>query len=308
MARGPVDAELSSPGGERMRAIALTLALALAGMVGVAAGAGGKTALCGGTCFRAARGEARECRGSADAAFLLDRALCLGRDPVCVGSCLETSVECREATGIGDAIAACTTTLEQAVASCLVQHPAGSKRSKCINRAQLDAYQCRQAARNAVAPTLRQCTETGVACRRACGPGAPPAGSAICLDDAKATRREALVMCRRTWQLSGSACLGKDDACVQPCRDARDECEAPIDAAFGNAVAACLQVRNAALATCAATNPAGSAALASCEEAAGADAFTCRLAARDAAAPGLAACSDQYAACVRACPAAETSP
>ncbi|HEV7733536.1 MAG TPA: hypothetical protein VGR62_15325 [Candidatus Binatia bacterium] len=286
-----------------MRALALTLAFALAGMVGVAAGANGNTALCGGTCFRAARGEARECRGSADAAFLLDRALCLDRDPACVGACLETSVECREATGIGAAIGACTTVLEQSVATCVVQHPAGSKRSKCIHRAQLDAYQCRQGALQAVAPTLRQCTATGVACRRACGPGTPPAGAETCIDDATAARREALVQCRRTWQVSGSACLGKDDDCVQPCRDARDMCEAPIDAAFGNAVAACLQVRDAALAACAAANPAGSAALASCEESAGADAFNCRLAARDAAAPGLSACNDQYATCVRACPA-----
>ncbi len=288
-----------------MRALALTLGLALLGMVGFA-GANSSAPLCG-TCFKAARGDARECRSSADAAFIVDRALCLDRDPVCVGACLEIGEECRDTTGIGEAIDACNATLQQAVARCVVNHPAGSsKRSKCFDRAQLDGYQCRQGARQAAAPALRQCTEDGVACRRGCGPGEPPLGSDVCLDEAALSRREALADCRRTFQVSASACVDKDDACVQPCRESRDVCEAPIDSAFAAAVSSCLQVRDAALAACAAENPAGSAALASCEDAAGAAAFSCRLAARDAAAPGLRACSDQYVACVRACPAEPT--
>jgi hypothetical protein len=302
-ARRQVEAACDRARGVRVvSGIVMVAAVALAALVGSVDAA--NTAPCGGTCFRVARGEARECRGSADGAFLIDRALCLDRSPVCVAACLERSQECRDATGIGQAIVTCTATLQTALARCVTNHPtAPAKRAQCVDHAQLGAFQCRNAARRAAAPALRRCTLDSVVCRRGCGPGSPPRGETLCLDEANLKRREALRTCRRDFQVSGSACIDKDDACVQPCRDERDGCEAPIDAELGRAVGACLQQRNATIVACRAANPVGSTALATCEETADAAAFTCRLAARDAAAPGLAACSDAFVACIRACPA-----
>lgn len=287
--------------GQMVRVVLMLILLLAAARDVVAAGS---AAPCGGACFRAARGDARECRGSADAAFVLDRALCLERDPVCVAACLETAEECRDDTGHADAIAACNATLQSALLRCLANHPtAAAKRAQCVDRAQLAAYQCRASARRDDRRALAACTATGDTCRRDCGPGEPPAGVATCTAEARAARQTALGSCRQSFQVTASACVGKDATCAQTCAATRQTCTAPIAAAFSAAVGACVEAQAVAVAACRAGAPAGSDALASCEEQAGATAFACRLAARDAAAPGLAACGDAYVACVRACPA-----
>ncbi|MCW5893134.1 MAG: hypothetical protein KIT14_21680 [bacterium] len=280
------------------------LMLLLAATVPGDAFAAGSAATCGGPCFRAARSEQQECRGSADGAFVLERARCLERDPVCVGACLETQEECRDATGHPDQIAHCDAQLESALARCVTSHPtAPKKRARCVDRAQLDGYECRAGARRASRDALAECDRTGDACRQDCGPGTPPAGAAACKGAARLARRAALQSCRRTFQITASACLDKDATCAQACGATRRACEAPIEATLGAAVGACVQAKDAAVAACRATEPPGSPQRESCEQEAGATAFTCRLAARDAAAPGLTACGDAYVACVKACPA-----
>lgn len=287
-----------------MLRVVLMLVLAVAGVGEVVAAGSGSAALCGGSCFRAARGDARECRGSADAAFVVDRARCRDRELVCVDACLETAEECRDATGYGDAVAACNATLQSAVVRCATNHPtAPKKRAQCVDRAQVDANQCRTSARRAAEPALRACTRDGIVCRRGCGPADVPTGGRVCDALAIRARREALAACRQTFQVTASACIDKDATCTQACAATRQTCEAPVQSAFNAAVAACLQAEAVAIATCRATEPAGSDALAACEQQASATAFTCRLAARDAAKPGLAACGDAFVGCVRACPA-----
>jgi hypothetical protein len=266
--------------------------------------AAGSAAPCGGACFRAARGDARECRGSADGAFVLDRARCLDRDPICVAACLETGEECRDGTGHAEEIAACNAALESALQRCVANHPTQpGKRARCVDRAQLDAYQCRQSARRADRRALAACVATGDACRRGCGPGEPPLGAAVCLDEARAARKAALRSCRQAFQVTASACVDKDATCAQACAATRQTCAAPIEASLAAAVGACVEAHAVAVAAC----RAGGVDVASCEEQAGATAFSCRLAARDAAAPGLAACGNTYVACVRGCPAGSGS-
>jgi hypothetical protein len=70
------------------------------------------------------------------------------------------------------------------------------------------------------------------------------------------------------------------------------------------AMMACTATEKAAAAACVQANPGGGAGFYQCLTTEQANAFACRQAALDAAGPGLAACTQQYLACVRVCPAA----
>jgi hypothetical protein len=122
--------------------------------------------------------------------------------------------------------------------------------------------------------------------------------------EANAALDAVIADCRATYQVTASACLDKDVTCVQDCRDAREVCNGPTNTTLAAALAACAAQEVTAVAACQAANPGGGAAFDQCVTAAQANATTCRDAALDAAAPGLEACTVQYLACVRACPAA----
>lgn len=262
--------------------------------------------VCSDACLEAARGDYRECRQAANAALLLERQLCLGRDPACVRACAAREQDCGDATGIGPAIEACLGQERAAVSACRTRFPLteSKKIEQCIDNARIAGFQCRNRARTGTAPELRRCRADFDACADGCGPGEPPRGSRLCERDARLARSAAVAACNQTANADKSACANKDATCVESCHDARDACNEPARAALASAIVACDAERRAAAASCEAANPGGGAVLDQCLENADTAAFLCRQAASRAQEPAFAACVQQYVGCVRACPAA----
>jgi hypothetical protein len=254
-------------------------------------------------CLRAARGALGECRSSATGAFVDARAGCLRRDPACVEACGSGELDCRDATGIGTALGACTSQLQAAKDGCRTRFLTESaKRENCVNQALVAGLECRNGARKSVRPALRSCRRTFESCAKLCGPGTPPLGFRICKARARTAFRAEFASCTGQFDVARAGCLFKDYTCVQGCGDADDACTAPVAAAFTAAVGSCVAQRAAAAATCRATYPAGGTPLDQCVSTAETDAFVCRVAARDAARPGLKACVRRSLGCIRACP------
>src|SRR5437667_9575488 len=101
----------------------LTLALALSA-----------PAAWGNPCIQDARGEFKDCKAGCVEDYQVAKDACLDRDHQCVELCRAKREDCREATGIDQAFAACEATLESAKQNCRDQHPAGSDdRDRCID-------------------------------------------------------------------------------------------------------------------------------------------------------------------------------
>lgn len=260
---------------------------------------------CSDPCLQAARAGLRDCTSSARGAFQEALDGCIERDHICVDACRSIRAGCRDDTGTGAGIAACTALAVTEKARCRERFPPFSERREdCIDRAEVRASRCRRDVVRGARRALRACRQGFRQCVGACGPGGPIEGAKACVAEAKAAFDAVVADCRLTYQVTASACLDKDVTCVQDCRDAREVCAGPTTASVTAALAACASQEVAAVAACQAANPGGGAAFDQCVTAAQASATTCRDAALDAAAPGLEACTLQYVACVRACPAA----
>ena len=260
---------------------------------------------CSDPCLQAARAELRDCTSSARGAFQEALDGCIARDHVCVDACRSIRVDCRDDTETGAEIAACTALTVTEKGRCRERFPPFSeRRENCIDRAEVRASRCRRDVVRRARQAFRACRQGFRQCAGACGPGGPIEGAKTCVTEAKAAFDAVVADCRLTYQVTASACLDKDVTCVQDCRDTREVCNGPTAAALGGALGACASQEIAAVAACQAANPGGGAGFDQCVTAAQANATTCRDAALDAAAPGLEACTAQYAICVRACPAA----
>ncbi len=276
----------------------------LAPLIALLAGPLAFARVCSDPCLEAARGDWVECRQEATRGFALGRQLCLDRDPSCVQACASRREACGAATGIDAVLDACLGQQQATVSDCRDRFRTGSKnRERCIENARIAGFQCRRRARIDTVPALRRCRVDFDVCTDRCGPGEPPRGARRCELDARRARSAARASCNQIADADKSACLGKDAACAEGCRDVRDTCNAPAREAIASAILACEAERRSAAATCEATNPGGGAALDQCLETTDTDAFLCRQAARAAAAPGFVACTQQYVTCVRACPA-----
>jgi hypothetical protein len=132
--------------------------------------------------FRACRLDARDlmlgCLADCREAFQLDKDTCLDRDHACVEVCRAERTECRAPilAVLDAALAACTTDRQATVDTCRTLYAADTpERDACIDQAQLEAFACRDAAREIAKPDLRVCREAFVGCAQACP---PPSGSA----------------------------------------------------------------------------------------------------------------------------------
>lgn len=293
------------PASHRAHRLSVLLA-ALAAVGGAAiAVAAAPSHPCSDPCLQAARAELRDCTSNARGAFQEALDGCIARDHVCVDACRSVRADCRDDTGTGPEIAACQARAVMDKARCREQFPPFSeRRENCIDRAEVRAARCRREVLRRARRAFRACRQGFRACAGACGPGGPIEGARTCTAEAKAAFEAVVADCRATYQVTASACLNKDVTCVQDCRDARAVCAGPTEASLAAALAACASQQVAAVAACQAANPGGGTAFDQCVTAAQASATTCRDAALDAAAPGLEACTLQYVACVRACPAA----
>lgn len=260
---------------------------------------------CSAPCIQAARGEYRECLTIAGTTRAAQKNTCLDRDLACVQACESRREDCDEATGLAPGFVACTDQLQAEVQRCRNDFAArATKREQCIDQARVSGFQCRNAVRRSAGPARKACTAEFEVCADGCGAADPPRDVRLCKSEVRRTYRAARADCNRAADLDASACANKDDTCVQTCRDARDTCAAPTQAALLAALAACKQTKDAAIGACQAASPDGGPVLDQCIDAADTDMFVCRtLARQDVAIPGFAACAQQYAGCVRACPA-----
>jgi len=270
-----------------------------------APGFAGSNRQCTDPCVQAARGEARDCASSASGAFSEALNGCLPHERTCLDACRADAQDCRASTSLPGALAQCDLDRLAADADCRSQFPPGSKRlAACLDRASAAHSKCRRQARRDARLAVLACTASLKSCAQACSPAEPPGGGDSCAAEAKAGFKGDLGACRLAFQVSLSACIGKDPSCVPTCSDSRATCTAPTRTTLDAALAACNAQRNAAVADCLAQNPNGGDALQACVDAAQAAVFTCREAAATDAAPGLEACLEPFLRCLRACPKA----
>jgi hypothetical protein len=261
----------------------------------------------GDVCIDGARAEHRDCRATCREDYQTAKDACVNRDHACVEVCRAERAECREATGFDAAIDACNDGRDAAVANCRALYPIGPDRDLCIDEVQVDAFQCRDGVREAELPELLACRQEF----RRCALGCPLVDPALLTEDRRRCRVGArrgyvrcLLACREDFQLAKDACLNRDHACVEECREERHECRAPILAALEAEIAACNATRDDAIATCRSLHPPDSPELDACIDQAQVVAFRCRDEARERARPGLASCREGFRACVTACPPA----
>jgi hypothetical protein len=259
---------------------------------------------CSDPCLQAARAGRTDCVSSASGTFRDATDACLERDQECVEACRFQLQECRDGTEVGPGLVACQLEVQRAKDRCRNRFPLGSHgREVCIDRAEVAGSQCRRGVVRDFRRALRDCRSMFQGCADACLPGGIPGGVQTCKADAKVALSADLAACRTTFQATASGCVKKDVTCVQGCADTRDSCSAPTQAMLATALATCIAQEKAAAAACGAANPGGGSALQQCLTTAQANAFVCRQAALEAAKPGLATCTQQYVACVPACPA-----
>ncbi|TMA59337.1 MAG: hypothetical protein E6J75_03450 [Deltaproteobacteria bacterium] len=258
-------------------------------------------------CTQDARGEFKDCKAGCVEDYQVAKDACLDRDHQCVELCRAKREDCREATGIDQAFAACEATLESAKQNCRDQHPAGSDdRDRCIDQAQVVAFQCRDTAREQFGPALKQCRRDFRVCARGCGPPEQPdpIGVAQCKDTAKQNFRICNANCREDFQVAVDACLNRDHACVEQCRADRESCRQPIEDRLDSDIAACNARRDSDIQNCKNIFADGSPEQEQCIDDAQVAAFECRDQARENARPDFEICRGRFRDCVQACPPA----
>jgi hypothetical protein len=267
-----------------------------------------------GRCVRDAKIDYLECVGQCQEGYQAAKDACLNRDHRCVEACRADREDCRLATGIYARLAACNDQLAQDRMTCRQNHqndPEGL--DQCIDQAQLVAFQCRDQAREDLAPQLQACRDAFRACAKACPPPDPPTvvtDPAACKRQAKVDFKACRASCREDFQVAKDACANKDHACVEQCRADRGTCRQPFEDQLNSDIAACNSTRDAAIANCHSLypNPDQAMLLDECIDNAQADAFECRDAAREKERPHFEDCRVAFQQCVQGCPPPPPAP
>jgi hypothetical protein len=112
------------------------------------------------------------CKADAREALQTQKDLCRTRDHVCVEGCRADRDTCREPieNQLDADIAACNAARASAVTNCQTLYPEGPDRDLCVSNAQVDAFQCRDAARETAKPGIQACRDAFKACAEACPP------------------------------------------------------------------------------------------------------------------------------------------
>jgi hypothetical protein len=277
-------------------------------------GAGLALALCVGgahatdPCVGDAMLQKNECKATCKDDFRLAKDNCFNRDHQCMEVCRAHREECRLATGIDVALAACRQTLHDAKATCRATHPADSPElDQCIDQAQVVGFQCRRAERLAVRPELKLCRADFRACAKACPP--PDVPSEIvdrrqCKLDAKIAKRACKDACKADFRIQKDLCLNRDHACVEDCRATRDACRQPFEDQRDADLAECSATRDIEVQNCKNLFPPESLEREQCIDNALVTAFVCRDQARESAKPGIRGCRDDFRTCAEGCPPA----
>ena len=117
----------------------------------------------------------KRCQAECREDLQVEKDACRNRDHACAEDCRAARAECRRPIREQHAadVAACNATRDQAIANCKsLFAPDTPARDTCIDNAQVDAFRCRDEAREAARPGLRACRDDFRACVRACPPPA----------------------------------------------------------------------------------------------------------------------------------------
>jgi hypothetical protein len=261
-----------------------------------------------GVCVSDAKIDFVDCLATCREDFQVAKDACLNRDHRCVEACRADREDCRLATGIDAHLAACNDRLAQDRQRCRDTYPNDPDGlDRCIDEAQLVAFQCRDQAREDAAPALAICRDTFRSCAKACPPPDPPSpvtDPIACRIQAKTDFKTCRANCREDFQVAKDACHNKDHACVEQCRADRQTCRQPWVDQLNSDIAACNATRDSKIQTChdLYPNPEQATLLDQCIDNAQADAFECRDAARERARPHFEDCRAAFQSCVQECP------
>jgi hypothetical protein len=128
----------------------------------------------------ACRSEARQdfttCRANCIEDFQVAKDACHNRDHACVEQCRAQRDACRDPVlaRLESDIAQCNADRDHAIQLCRDAYGAGTPElNHCIDNAQVDAFRCRDAARERARPQLMSCRAAFGSCVRACPPASP---------------------------------------------------------------------------------------------------------------------------------------
>jgi hypothetical protein len=277
---------------------ALAAALVLASATFASAGSG--------PCVKEAKRDAKDCSATCTEDFQTAKDGCLNRDHDCVEVCRANRSQCRLDSGIDAAIDACDTVLEARRAQCRADNPEGPARDACIDAAQVDAFKCRDSARELARPLLRKCRKDFRSCARACpapAAGTPPVDVKACLQDATTADKACGAACTEDYQVAKDDCHHRDHDCMEQCREDRNQCDQPVDAILASDLATCASNRQTGVDGCTSQFPPPrdvqqQVQFDECVDVIQVDAFICRDDAQEQVQPGYDTCKQDFRTCV----------
>jgi hypothetical protein len=258
-------------------------------------------------CVREAKQDAKDCTAGCKEALQAGKDACLNRDHACVEVCRANRAQCRLDTGIDAAIDACNEILEAARAQCRADHaPDTAARDACIDAAQVDAFECRDGARELARPLLKQCRTNFRACAKACpapGPAEPTLDPKGCIRDANAAAKVCTAACKEEFQIAKDDCRNRDHECMEQCRADRGTCREPVRAILNADLADCATDRATGVGDCDTQYPTprdetATIAFDQCVDGVQVEAFICRDEAHENARPGFLVCKQNFRSCV----------
>jgi hypothetical protein len=260
-----------------------------------------------GPCVREAKQDAKDCAATCKENLQAAKDACLDRNHACVESCRANRPQCRLDSGLDAAIDACNDALEARRAQC----PSGEGRDKCIDEAQIDAFECRDAARELARPLIKQCRKDFRNCAKACppaNPADPPANPKGCMLDANTVAKACNVTCKEEFQIAKDDCRNRDHGCMEQCRADRTICRQPVRVLLDAALATCASNRQDGVDGCTTQFPpprdlVAETSFDQCVDGVQVLAFVCRDDAHEAARPGFLTCKQNFRTCVNTnCP------
>lgn len=269
-----------------------------------------------GQCVKDEKSELADCTGICRETFQTQADICKNLSSDCVNACRTTRTECLAVplASLGDALAACSNTLEQAKATCRQLHAKDpTALDACLDQAQGTAFSCRDAAREANRPAIRACQKTFVSCVQ----GDPTASPAVpgclsgdkpnraeakaCLAEAKVALKECAAVCIENFQFGKDECRNVPHPCMEACRADRSDCLREIEIRLDPVLAVCSSALANEAAQCKVLYPKGTPERDACIDQAQLSAFECRDAAREAEKGNIHACREAFRNCTQKC-------
>jgi hypothetical protein len=111
------------------------------------------------------------CKADCREGFQAQKDVCLNRDHACVEDCRARRDDCRQPVEdqLDAGIASCNATRDAAIANCKSLYAEGDpNRDTCITNAQVDAFECRDQARENARPQFQACRDAFQTCAENC--------------------------------------------------------------------------------------------------------------------------------------------